>query len=97
MSKYVDWGLIHGEGDIICNCDNCDCEEDYAFENGPDFKNCQQYLRDLGWISRNVNEEWYDFCSEECFNEWKEKRGLVTKTAKNILEEHKDAFGRLAK
>ena len=27
MSKYTDWGMIHGEGEIVCECDNCGNEE----------------------------------------------------------------------
>ena len=33
MSKYTDWGMIHGEGEIVCECDNCDYEERIIWYN----------------------------------------------------------------
>lgn len=68
MSKEVQWGLIHGEGDIVCECDAC-CETyAYPFEDGDiDYKACQAELKEQGWISRKIDGEWYDFCCEECY------------------------------
>lgn len=48
MSKYTDWGVIHGEGEIVCECDNCDYEERIEFEGYPDYKEAQQELRSMG-------------------------------------------------
>lgn len=33
MSKEVDWGVIHGEGDIVSTCEMCDLEHRYPFED----------------------------------------------------------------
>ena len=80
MSKEIEWGLIHGEGDIVCSCDNCDTQEYFPFEDGCfDFKEVSQELRDYyGWTARKIGDEWYDFCCDSCFREFlskKRKRG----------------------
>lgn len=71
MSKEVDWGLIHGEGDIRCECDQCGKEHDYPFEDGDvDFRDCQEELKMMGWISRKINGEWRDFCCQKCLDKF---------------------------
>ena len=72
MSKEIEWGIIHGEGEIVCECDNCGEQELFPFEDGLfDFKEVQEELRDsYGWISRKINGEWKDFCSKNCFKEY---------------------------
>lgn len=66
MSKTVDWGLIHGEGEIVCLCDHCGGEEDISFYDGPDFKEAQRELEGMGWVSRKISGVWHDFCCEDC-------------------------------
>jgi len=66
MSKEIEWSTVHGEGDIICKCDHCVTEYNYGFEDGPDFKSCQEELKEEGWVSRKINGEWKDFCCKEC-------------------------------
>lgn len=68
MSKEIEWGMIHGEGDIVCSCDNCDTEETFPFEDGCfDFKEVSKELREnYGWIARKIDGEWHDFCCPEC-------------------------------
>lgn len=77
MSKYIDWGIIHGEGTIIAECDECGIEENaYEFECGDvdvDYREAQSNLRDMGWVSKKINNEWHDFCPE-C------KRKFINKT-----------------
>lgn len=74
MSKEVQWGLIHGEGNIECECDQCGRDYSYPFEDGDiDFKSCQDELRSQGWSSKKINGEWYDFCCEECYKKFMEK------------------------
>lgn len=68
MSKEVEWGVIHGEGDIVCTCDHCEGEERIEFIEGPDFRSAQAELKEMGWMSSKINGEWYDFCSMECRN-----------------------------
>lgn len=67
MSKEIDWGMIHGEGDIVCECDQCGEEERIPFEDGCiDYREAQTELKALGWVSRKIDDEWHDFCSNKC-------------------------------
>lgn len=69
--KEVDWSLIHGEGEIVCNCDQCGNEYRYEFYDGyPDYKDCQETLKGMSWLSRRISDEWYDFCCEKCYYDW---------------------------
>ena len=70
MSKHVEWGLVRGFGEIICECDHCGETELIEFEDGPDFKEAQNELKNLGWIARRIDNEWYDFCQDQCFYDW---------------------------
>lgn len=70
MSKHVEWGHIRGFGEIICECDHCGETELIEFEDGPDFKEAQNELKNLGWIARRIDNEWYDFCQDQCFYDW---------------------------
>lgn len=44
MSKDVEWGYAHGEGEIVCTCDYCGYEERLDFCEGPDFREAQEEL-----------------------------------------------------
>lgn len=67
--KEVEYGMIYGEGEIVCTCDQCENEYSYEFyDNYIDFADCQAEIKDEGWISRKINGEWYDFCCKECLN-----------------------------
>ncbi len=69
MSKYVDWSPFYGEGDIVCECDQCGVEERFPFEdNYPDYAGAQKVLHEIGWQSMRSKGTWYDFCCEECRN-----------------------------
>ena len=71
MSKEVEWGIIHGEGDIVCSCDNCEDEERIEFCDGhPDYREAQREIEIAGWMSSRINNEWYDFCCSSCRNEF---------------------------
>lgn len=71
MSKEVEWGVIHGEGAICCECDQCSDTYDYDFDDGyPDYRSCQDELKRLGWMSRKIGDEWYDFCCKECYQQY---------------------------
>lgn len=68
MSKEIDWGMIHGEGDIVCECDQCGEKERIPFEDGIiDYKEAQAELSSYGWVARKVDGEWHDFCTRECY------------------------------
>lgn len=74
--KEIDWSFIHGEGDIVCYCDydNCGNEHNYPFDDGyPNFKACQEELKDMGWLSKYIDGNWYDFCCEKCYYAWIKK------------------------
>ena len=73
MSKYTNWGVIHGEGEIVCECDNCDYEERIEFGGCPDYKETQQELRSMGWVSKKIDGKWNDFCCQECADEYYQK------------------------
>ena len=69
--KDVAWGVIHGEGTIICKCDQCGRKEEYEFDDGyPDFKTFQKYLFGKGWKSAQIFGEWKDFCCEDHRNQF---------------------------
>lgn len=70
--KEVEWGVIHGEGSIICTCDNCGMvETGYEFDDGyPDYRAAQDKIEALGWQSTKVRSVWKDFCCERCRNEF---------------------------
>jgi hypothetical protein len=69
MSKEVEWGLIHGEGEIISTCDECGKTVSTEFDEGhPDYRQAQADIEANGWRSTKVNGEWRDFCTEECRN-----------------------------
>ena len=69
MSKYVEWGVIHGEGDIVCECDHCGEEERIEFfDSVVDFRVAQKEIEEIGWLSSKVNGEWKDFCGLDCKN-----------------------------
>ena len=81
MSKYTDWSAIHGEGEVVCECDNCGYEERIEFDNGyPDYKEVQEELRSMGWESRKIGGEWGDYCCSECldsaYRKFRKKREL---------------------
>lgn len=66
----------YGEGTIECYCDECQHLFEYEFDGGyPDFKDCQNELKDYGWLAKYIRGEWYDFCCQECFENWKKKHG----------------------
>lgn len=76
MSKEVDWGLIHGEGDIVSTCEMCGLEHRYPFEDQDvDYREAQRAIESEGWTSCMVKEEWHDFCCEKCRNDYIKKFG----------------------
>jgi len=79
MSKTVDWGLIHGEGEVVCTCDApvCASEERVEFTGGsPSMRDAQNHIQSLGWFSKKIDTAWYDFCSTQCYNSFLRKHEL---------------------
>lgn len=71
MSKEIDWSPIHGEGSIVCTCDQCGREHEVEFDNGhPDFREAQAEIRSMGWVSMKQDDEWFDFCGQKCRNQY---------------------------
>lgn len=89
MSKNVEWGERHGEGAIITYCDECGRAEDYDFYDADDmsenFRECQAEIRKNGWISRKIDDEWYDFCCEECYQNFLKKRSNKTVVSNDVV------------
>lgn len=76
MGKEVEWGVIHGEGEIVCTCDACGDEYVLPFEYGQiDYREAQRAIEEEGWTSCQVNGEWHDFCCEKCRNDYIKKHG----------------------
>ena len=73
MSKSISWGITHGSGTIVCECEQCGNEVTHDFEDGPDFTECQETIKSFGWISRKINGEWYDFCCYACYKKFEAK------------------------
>ena len=76
MSKNIEWGLIHGDGEIVATCDYCDKDETaQEFSDGwYDFKEAQENLKAEGWCSMKIGGEWYDFCCTECKQKFLDER-----------------------
>ena len=71
MSKEVDWGHIHGEGEIVCTCD--ECGEEYRiefFDSNIDYREAQKEIEKECWQKARMNGEWYDFCTMECRHDY---------------------------
>jgi len=71
MSKEIEWSIFHGEGDIVCSCDQCGEEHRVEFdESSPDYKKAQSEIEGMGWQSARINGEWCDFCCSTCRNNY---------------------------
>ena len=66
--KEVEWSVIHDEGEIICECDQCGEQEAIDFYKRPDFREAQDEIEKMGWVSCRINGEWKDFCTMTCRN-----------------------------
>ena len=67
MSKQVDWAF----GTISCECDKCGKTEEIEFDGSPNFRACQHELKNLGWVSTEIDCEWKDFSSKKCEEKFK--------------------------
>lgn len=71
MSKECQWSHIHGEGTIVCTCDQCGHTHEHDFDGGsPDYRGAQEAIKADGWISRKIEGQWHDYCSERCYYNW---------------------------
>lgn len=79
MSKTVEWGIAHGEGEVVCRCDApcCASEERVEFDNSsPSMRDAQNHIQSMGWFSRKLGASWYDFCCTTCYNKFLKSHGL---------------------
>lgn len=60
------------EGEAVYSCDCCGHSERFRFDSDEiDSKKHRAELRTKkGWITTKVNDEWKDFCSENCRNKY---------------------------
>jgi hypothetical protein len=73
--KEVEWNEGFGMGGILhCECDLCGKNVDFKFGQGkkPPFKHAHEKLKEKGWLARKLGEKWYDFCSDKCFEQFKD-------------------------
>jgi len=64
-------------GQIAVHCDCCNEVVEIemtmlATEGGWDTRNVEKELEDSGWV-KDLDDEDLDFCSDECFNDYKTK------------------------
>lgn len=61
------------EGATPYRCDCCGKVEKFRFDSKDeafDSKKHRKILRERGWLTTKVNDQWKDFCSEECRNQY---------------------------
>ncbi len=51
-------------------CDNC---ETTATVYGTNYTDINAELKESGWVIRKVDGDWCDFCSNECYQEYKKR------------------------
>lgn len=59
-------------------CDHCETTEGY----GEEFYEDKDTIDRFGWLTRNLNGDWYNFCCEECYQQFLEDRGSRIKPKK---------------
>ncbi|MBR4889730.1 MAG: hypothetical protein IKU15_00240 [Clostridia bacterium] len=72
MAKNVEWNEEFGTGgkvEAICDC--CGKSLKYKFDKQP-YKTASEKMKKRGWFSRKLGDDWYDFCSDECFDKFRE-------------------------
>lgn len=60
------------EGAAVYDCDQCGKKVKFRFDCEEDAKNSKAHRAALrkkrGWITTKVNDQWKDFCCENCRN-----------------------------
>lgn len=77
MSKHMNYEFENCD----CYCDNSSCGS-FELVDENDFTNVNREIRALGWLIKNINGSWYDFCCEECYQKFMDKN-------KNKHDKHK--------
>lgn len=58
-----------------CDCDNPKCRS-YELIDGCDYTEINNELKNMGWIIKNINGKWYDFCCKECYDNFMIKKEI---------------------
>lgn len=72
--KEVVWNEQFGTGGVLhCTCDYCGKAKDYKFSKKPDYRKVHETLKTKhNWLARKLGDNWYDFCSDKCFDKFRE-------------------------
>ena len=60
MAKYVDYDFENCE----CECDECGYS---IIIDNTDYHDINEELRDDNWIIKKIGNRWYEFCSQDCY------------------------------
>lgn len=78
MAKYID----HELNSCDCYCDNNQCGSSELISE-VDYNEINRELRSLGWLIKNVNSSWNEFCSNECYEKFISKNTRKDKKEDN--------------
>lgn len=72
MSKTVIYNRhVVRDGEVICDCDGCNTQTIlYFLYVSPGSKLINKTLKNRGWVQKKSSGDWYDFCSNQCYNNW---------------------------
>lgn len=74
MSKHCNWNPEFGTGGVLeCKCDKCGKTKKFKFTKHPDYRDAHNRLKKIGWLARKLGDTWYDFCSDECFDKFRQE------------------------
>ena len=69
MAKYVDYDFENCD----CECDECGYDE---IIDSTDYSDINKKLRNDGWIIKNINGDWKEFCSQDCYETYCKSENL---------------------
>jgi len=72
MSRELEFdGYWTGDAVYSCDCPVCKNSESFPFDSEEvGSKEHRAKLRKQGWLTTQVEGQWYDFCSESCRNKF---------------------------
>lgn len=74
MSKYTDWALSTAKAKSYASATTATTRNALSLmKDTPIIRKPKKELRSMGWVSRKIDGEWYDFCCQECVNEYYQK------------------------
>lgn len=66
MSKNVDYTFENCE----CICDECGYN---TMVDSTDYSDINKELREDNWIIKKIDDCWYEFCSQKCYETFREE------------------------